>query len=215
MSVKLISITRPVEKETKDLTLGEYIAYIARVSNPTNQHNHETSDKLIRYLLKHKHFSPFEMVHLTIQIDTTRDIGRQILRHRSFCFQEHSQRYSLAPGMVESPFEARTQDLKNRQASHVTEDQDLIDWFNDAQFHVSEITNDYYQQAIDNGIAKELARKLLPEGLTVTRMYMCGSLRSWIHYCDVRCGIETQLEHRDIALAIHDIINEQLGITES
>lgn len=173
------------------------IAYMARVSNPNNQDNPDTAPKLLKYLMEHKHWSPFEMVNVCMEIETTRDIGRQILRHRSFSFQEFSQRYAEATGYAES--EARLQDTKNRQNSLTIQDIVTAEnwWY--IQDKVRDTASAAYQEALKLGIAKEVARKLLPEGLTMSKMYMNGTLRSWIHYVDIRCDKATQKEHRDIA----------------
>ena len=179
----------------------DLIAYCARVSNPSNQLNKETSEKLIKYLIKHKHYSPLEMVSACLEINTTRDIARQILRHRSFTFQEFSQRYADPTkdlGFVLR--EPRLQDTKNRQNSIENKDPDLIvAWF-DQQKKVIDAAQEAYKWAIDNGIAKEQARAVLPEGNVISRLYMSGTLRSWIHYIDLRSGNGTQKEHMDIAL---------------
>ncbi len=182
------------------------IAYMARVSNPGNQNNQETAGKLISYLIKHKHWSPFEMVNVCMEIETTRDIARQILRHRSFSFQEFSQRYAEALNTEFS--EPRLQDPKNRQNS-IEVDNLTLDyaWFN-LQNKVAETAENAYNEALELGIAKEVARKVLPEGLTMSRMYMNGSLRSWIHYVDIRTGPETQKEHREIAKQCEAILKE-------
>jgi thymidylate synthase (FAD) len=153
---------------------------------------------LLRYLIKHQHWSPFEMVHMTLEIKTTRDISRQILRHRSFSYQEFSQRYAESEDFVSR--EARMQDTKNRQASIETDDRDLAENWSIAQARVIRTAKEVYNWALDNGIAKEQARAVLPEGNTETTVYMAGSLRSWIHYCQLRMGIETQKEHREVAL---------------
>lgn len=179
----------------------DLIAYCARVSNPSNQLNKETSEKLIKYLIKHKHYSPLEMVSACLEINTTRDIARQILRHRSFTFQEFSQRYADPTkdlGFVLR--EPRLQDTKNRQNSIENEDGDLVvAWF-DQQKKVIDAAQEAYKWAIDNGIAKEQARAVLPEGNVISRLYMSGTLRSWIHYIDLRSGNGTQKEHMNIAL---------------
>lgn len=177
---------------------AEYLlAYIARVSNPHNQNNNETAPKLLKYLIKHKHWSPFEMVSVCMEIKTTRDIARQILRHRSFSFQEFSQRYAVADEFDYS--EPRLQDNKNRQNSIPVEDRELYKWWEDRQADVLIEAKRAYADALNAGIAKEVARKLLPEGLTMSTMYMAGTLRSWLHYIDIRCGPETQKEHREVA----------------
>ena len=186
----------------------ELIAYCARVSNPSNQLNTETSEKLIRYLIKHQHWSPLEMVSACIEINTTRDIAHQIVRHRSFSFQEFSQRYA-DPQDMDDTFEvreARMQDPKNRQNSIATADMDLQLWWDAQQKHIIETAKTIYNKAIDAGIAKEQARAVLPEGLTKTRLYMNGTLRSWIHYIELRGGHGTQREHMDIAHACAEVI---------
>jgi len=172
------------------------IAYMARVSNPANQDN-PNSEKLLQYLIREKHWSPFEMVNVCMEIETTRDIARQILRHRSFSFQEFSQRYAVANDYALS--EARLQDDKNRQNSLPTEDRELQRWWDEMQRTLIAQVRGVYGAALNNGIAKEVARKLLPEGLTMSRMYMNGTLRSWMHYVDIRCDEATQKEHRYVA----------------
>lgn len=214
-SVKLIAATEPriqipAESDPEAFRLlgkESFIAYCARVSNPANQDNPD-SEKLLKYLVKHKHWSPFEMVHLVMEINTTRDIARQILRHRSFSFQEFSQRYANVTVMSE-PREARLQDNKNRQNSIETDDNDLHDTWYDWQKQIKKEVQHAYEWAIENGIAKEVARSILPEGLTMSRMYMSGSLRSWIHYCELRMDNGTQKEHREIATQCWNIITEQ------
>ena len=202
MNVKLISYSKPsVEIAEEGLTdVQELIAFCARVSNPSNQFNTETSEKLIRYLVKNKHWSPLEMVSACLEIETTRDIARQILRHRSFSFQEFSQRY--ADPTKDLSFvvrEARLQDSKNRQNSIATSDHDLQMLWLDHQAYIIATAKNSYDWAIANGIAKEQARAVLPEGLTVSKIYMNGTLRSWCHYIELRSGSETQKEHREIA----------------
>jgi thymidylate synthase (FAD) len=195
-TARIIALTQPTDGSSVD----EFIAYVARVSNPSNQNNKETAPKLLRYLAKHKHWSPFEMVSICMEIETTRDIARQILRHRSFSFQEFSQRYADPTndlGFVER--EARLQDQKNRQNSIETDDTALQQQWESYQRDVIRKVTGAYQWAAENGIAKEQARAVLPEGLTVSRMYMNGTLRSWIHYCQLRMGVETQKEHREVA----------------
>jgi thymidylate synthase (FAD) len=197
-SAKIISISKPLIEGID--TAEDFIAYTARVSNPGNQMNLQTSEKLLKYLIRNKHWSPFEMVSITMQIDTTRDIARQILRHRSFSFQEFSQRYAdPTKDMGWSLREARLQDTKNRQNSIDTDDENLKDDWNGLQDEVLLVAKRAYNWAIDHGIAKEQARSVLPEGLTASRIYMAGSLRSWIHYCDLRCENGTQKEHREVA----------------
>jgi len=173
------------------------IAYMARVSNPANQAIDAPHEKLISYLMRNKHWSPFEMVHACLEIETTRDIARQILRHRSFSFQEFSQRYAVADGYEFS--EARAQDDKNRQNSLPIEDTNQQEWWRQMQDRVLKECRFVYERALEHGIAKEVARKLLPEGLTTSRMYMAGSIRSWLHYIDVRTDPSTQKEHREVA----------------
>lgn len=206
MKVTLKSISQPINIEGVN-TAEEFIAYCARVSNPANQVNNETADRLIRYLIRNQHWSPFEMVHMTLEIETTRDIGRQILRHRSFAFQEFSQRYAEATQFITR--EARLQDKKNRQNSIKTDDEFLQEEWQQRQDDLLIDAEAAYRWALDNGIAKEQARAVLPEGLTVTNMYMAGSLRSWIHYCDLRSANGTQLEHQEVAIAALDIMKEQ------
>lgn len=182
---------------------AEYLlAFIARVSNPSNQNNSETAHNLIKYLLKHKHWSPFEMVSVCMEIKTTRDIARQILRHRSFSFQEFSQRYAVSDEFITS--EPRLQDTKNRQNSIPVEDRELQKWWEEQQTAVLVEAKKAYAEALKNGIAKEVARKVLPEGLTMSTLYMAGTLRSWLHYVDIRCGPETQKEHRQVAQLCKD-----------
>ena len=173
------------------------IAYMARVSNPANQVIDAPHEKLIGYLMRNKHWSPFEMVHACLEIETTRDIARQILRHRSFSFQEFSQRYAVADGYEFS--EARAQDDKNRQNSLPINDKNQQEWWRQMQERVLKECRFVYERALEHGIAKEVARKLLPEGLTTSRMYMTGSIRSWLHYIDVRTDPSTQKEHREVA----------------
>lgn len=189
--------------------LIEEVAMMARVSNPSNQHNTETSEKLVKYLIKHAHWSPFEMCSITLEINTTRDIAHQIVRHRSFAFQEFSQRYA-DPAAMGYPFEireTRLQDEKNRQNSVETDDILLNQHWIQQQKRVTDIANYAYKWAIENGIAKEQARTVLPEGLTKTRLYMAGTLRSWIHYIDVRSTPGTQKEHMEIARECAYVIN--------
>ncbi len=209
MNVKLISYSQPTNSKAFDTgwrTLEDVVAYCARVSNPSNQNNTETSKKLLQYLIKHGHWSPFEMVSICLEIETTRDIARQILRHRSFSFQEFSQRY--ADPTKELGFvtrEARLQDPKNRQNSiEMADDNEVINEFYAIQAKVLRASKDAYEWAIKNSIAKEQARSVLPEGLTESRMYMNGTLRSWIHYIELRSGHGTQKEHMDIARACAD-----------
>lgn len=211
MNVKLISFSTPTQ-EYEDQGIDdvqELIAYCARVSNPSNQLNTETSEKLINYLVKHAHWSPLEMVSACMEIETTRDIARQILRHRSFSFQEFSQRY--ADPVKDLDFEireARLQDEKNRQNSVETDDVNLKTEWVLAQERVIIEARKAYRWAIENGIAKEQARAVLPEGLTKSRMYMNGTLRSWIHYIELRSANGTQKEHMEIAKACAHVISE-------
>ena len=181
------------------------IAYMARVSNPANQNNPASATKLLTYLIKNKHWSPFEMVNVCMEIETTRDIARQILRHRSFSFQEFSQRYAVSEGFVNTS-EVRLQDDKNRQNSLYSDDLSLQYWWEGIQRRVTDEAKFLYTAALDKGIAKEVARKLLPEGLTMSRLYMNGTLRSWLHYIDIRCDSATQKEHREVAEQCRDII---------
>lgn len=217
MKVKLISYT----KDTENRSLIEQIAYVARVSNPANQTNNDNAEKLVRYLIKHKHWSPLEMVNVCLEIQTTRDIARQIIRHRSFSFQEFSQRY--ADPTKDLDFvnrEARLQDLKNRQNSVPTDNQQLMAFWEERQKRVIRESKEAYTWAIENGIAKEQARAVLPEGLMESRIYMNGTLRSWVHYIQLRCANGTQKEHQEIAVEcakeiqnifpmIMEFINEQ------
>ena len=200
MKVKLISYSQPADG---DMNAEDLIAYCARVSNPSNQANTETSERLLTYLAKEKHWSPFEMVSACLEIETTRDIARQILRHRSFSFQEFSQRYAdpTKDLAINNFREARLQDTKNRQNSIETDDIDLkLEWLK-KQSEVSLAAKETYLWAIENGIAKEQARAVLPEGTTESRMYMNGTLRSWIHYIELRSSNGTQKEHQEIAIA--------------
>jgi len=173
------------------------VAYMARVSNPENQDNPATAPKLLAYLIKNKHWSPFEMVNVCMEIETTRDIARQILRHRSFSFQEFSQRYAEVVNWDKG--KARLQDNKNRQNSIPTQDRELQRWWDEQQAAVWKQSTEAYKLALQQGMAKEVARKVLPEGLAMSRMYMNGTLRSWLHYVDIRCDVSTQKEHREIA----------------
>ena len=212
MKVKLISYSKPHDLESKQ-NIQDLVAYCARVSNPANQNNVETNEKLIKYLTKNNHWSPLEMVSICLEIETTRDIARQILRHRSFSFQEFSQRYAIADLGFETK-EARTQDIKNRQNSIKTDDQKLINSWEEQQNNVSETALKAYQWALENGIAKEQARSVLPEGMTISRMYMNGTLRSWVHYIQLRSGNGTQKEHQDIAVACAEVIKEIFPMIE-
>lgn len=201
MNVKLVSITKSLV-EKKELSAEELIVYIARVSNPSNQLNSETSDKLISYLIKNKHWSPFEMVDMTIEIITSRGIAQQILRHRSFSFQEFSQRYAQVNDI--EPIQLRYQADKNRQSSSVNLNNEDAEYFNNRINQLIDLSQEIYQDMLDKGVAKECARFILPI-TTQTKIYMKGSIRSWIHYLQIRCDEHTQLEHSEIALAILDI----------
>jgi len=208
MKIELISYSQPV---TTDETVTDLVAYCARVSNPSNQDNKDTSEKLIRYLIKNSHWSPMEMVSMCLEIETTRDIARQILRHRSFSFQEFSQRYADPTKELDFVLrEARLQDAKNRQNSiemGVTLKDSLIaDEWKRRQVDIIRQVKESYEWAITNGIAKEQARAILPEGNTVSRLYMNGTLRSWIHYIQLRSENGTQKEHRQIALKCAEVI---------
>jgi len=209
-NAKIIAVTQPIINNNDGLmSVDEFIAYVARVSNPSNQNNTLTANKLLKYLIKHKHFSPFEMVNVVMEINTTRDIARQILRHRSFSFQEFSQRYADPTSDLGWALrDARLQDTKNRQNSIETDDEELKDDWDVAQDRVMQEALKAYKWAIENGIAKEQARAVLPEGLTVSRLYINGTLRSYIHWCQLRMGPETQKEHREIATdAWYEITN--------
>ena len=230
MNVKLISYSQQAIDADKqdefefDLpNLQDLVAYCARVSNPSNQANSETSERLIKYLIKHKHWSPLEMVSVCIEVETTRDIARQLLRHRSFSFQEFSQRYADPTAELDDAFvlrEARMQDTKNRQNSveldMSDEKQRLLAYeWERAQKRVLYTVKKEYEWAIKNGIAKEQARAVLPEGLTVSRLYVNGTLRSWIHYIDLRDGNGTQKEHAEIARACAEVIAKVFPIIKS
>lgn len=212
MNVKLISYSQGpfenimgVDVPSKSSLLDQ-VAYAARVSNPANQNNKDTSEKLVRYLIKNQHWSPLEMVSLTLEIETTRDIARQILRHRSFSFQEFSQRYADASQLGYEIREARLQDHKNRQNSIETDDVALSEAWRQRQHQIMDEVEDAYKWALDNGIAKEQARAVLPEGMTKSRMYMAGTLRSWVHYIQLRSANGTQKEHQEVALSCADVI---------
>lgn len=207
MKVNLISYSKPHNVSDNITTVQDVVAYCARVSNPANQNNTETNEKLIRYLIKNDHWSPLEMVSICMEIETTRDIARQILRHRSFSFQEFSQRYAVADLGYEVR-EARLQDTKNRQNSIENADEKLQEEWEMAQSYVNEVSQNAYKWAIENGIAKEQARAVLPEGMTVSRMYMNGTLRSWVHYIQLRSGNGTQKEHREVAIECANAIAE-------
>ena len=202
-NVKLVWATPEAENVIVDL---------ARVSAPSNQGKYDTGPKLLKYLKKNKHFSPFEMASMCVEIETPRDIARQILRHRSFSFQEFSQRYAAVDTTGTLIRECRMQDEKNRQNSLSNTDASLDVMWEMYQKRVQAVTKDAYQWALDNGIAKEVARVVLPEGLTMSRMYMTGTLRSWMHYCEVRTDPSTQKEHREVAQACHSLL---LGVLPS
>ena len=201
--VNLIGLTKP-SVYTDCSTAGELVAYAARVSNPANQNNTNSSG-LVKYLIKNQHWSPFEMVHIVMEIKTTRDISRQILRHRSFSFQEFSQRYAVSENFIVNR-EARLQDAKNRQNSIETEDRTLQEEWSMKQASALQEAKKSYDWALEKGIAKEQARAVLPEGLTGTTLYMSGTLRSWIHYIDLRSANGTQKEHMIIARKCKDIV---------
>jgi len=207
MEVKLINYSQPDGDYLIESTSAqEMVAFCARVSNPDNQMNNDTSTGLIKYLIRHKHWSPFEMVSACLEIKTTRDIARQILRHRSFSFQEFSQRYAVATDFETR--EARMQDPVNRQNSVVTEDTEIQDEWDMIQDNVIELTKAAYNRALDLGIAKEQARAVLPEGLTASTMYVNGTLRSWIHYIELRSENGTQKEHMEIAKEVGRVISK-------
>ena len=211
MKVKLISYSTPTEEFLDDGidNAQELVAFCARVSNPSNQLNTETSEKLIKYLIKNAHWSPLEMVSACLEIETTRDIARQILRHRSFSFQEFSQRYANPVKDLEFVTrEARLQDPNNRQNSIENDDKEISDTWIEKQENLIKNAKETYNWAIENGIAKEQARAVLPEGNTVSRMYMNGTLRSWIHYIELRSGNGTQKEHMDIAIACAEVVTK-------
>jgi thymidylate synthase (FAD) len=211
LKVKLISYSKPSTEMYGEglMDAQELIAFCARVSNPSNQFNMDTADKLIRYLIKHKHWSPLEMVSACLEIETTRDIARQILRHRSFSFQEFSQRYADPTKDLDFVLrDARLQDEKNRQNSVDTNDAALKAWWDAKQKFIIDTVRQTYAEAIEKGIAKEQARAILPEGNTVSRLYMNGTLRSWIHFIDLRSGNGTQKEHMEVARECAKIIAE-------
>ena len=218
MNVKLLSYSQPTTEFANQgiADAQELIAYCARVSNPSNQLNTDTSEKLIRYLIKHQHWSPLEMVSACMEITTTRDIARQILRHRSFSFQEFSQRYADPTKDLDFVLrEARLQDIKNRQNSIATDDIELQERWNAMQQRVINEAKFVYDWAIKNGIAKEQARAVLPEGNTVSRLYMNGTLRSWIHFIELRSGNGTQKEHMEVARACAEAIAAIFPMTTS
>lgn len=207
MKVRLVGYTQPADIIGID-DVQDLVAYAARVSNPTNQMNSETSERLLNYLIKHKHWSPFEMASATMEVETTRDIARQFLRHRSFSFQEFSQRYADPAAMGEQFVlrDARLQDTKNRQNSIKTDNVELIHQWDDKQQEVIDKAKEVYDWAIANGIAKEQARAVLPEGNTVSRLYANGTIRSWIHYIELRSAHGTQQEHIELAREVGNAI---------
>lgn len=214
ITAKLIGVTVPKNIEGI-ATAEELVAYAARVSNPGNQHNTQTAPKLLKYLMKNKHWSPFEMVSIVMEVNTTRDIAHQLVRHRSMAFQEFSQRYANVKEMGFTLSEARLQDAKNRQASIETDDVELQKEWEARQKAVIALATETYDWAIGKGIAKEVARKPLPEGLTNSRLYVSGTLRSWVHYCQLRAEMGTQKEHRIIAeAAIVELAKEFPSIIE-
>lgn len=211
MNVRMISYSKPSHEMYDEglVDVQELVAFCARVSNPSNQFNTDTSEKLIKYLIKHQHWSPLEMVSACLEIETTRDIARQILRHRSFSFQEFSQRYADPTKDLSFVLrEARLQDTKNRQNSVETDNLALQAFWETQQQRVLEVAKSAYEWAIQNGIAKEQARAVLPEGLTVSRLYMNGTLRSWIHFIELRSANGTQKEHQEVARACAKVIAE-------
>jgi len=213
--VNLISYSRPADGSELSDDLLQLVAYCARVSNPSNQNNEETAEKLVKYLVKHKHWSPLEMVSVCLEIDTTRDIARQILRHRSFTFQEFSQRYADPTKDLDFVIrEPRLQDPKNRQNSVVVEDGALYDQWANIQSGIIEQSKLAYNWALDQGIAKEQARAVLPEGLTKSRMYVNGTLRSWLHYIDLRSANGTQLEHIEVAKKCAEVISKVFPVSD-
>jgi len=211
MNVRMISYSKPSTEMYGEglMDVQELVAFCARVSNPSNQFNTDTSEKLIKYLIKHQHWSPLEMVSACLEIETTRDIARQILRHRSFSFQEFSQRYADPTKDLSFVLrEARLQDTKNRQNSVETDNPALQAFWETQQNRVLDAAKGAYEWAIQNGIAKEQARAVLPEGLTVSRLYMNGTLRSWIHFIELRSGNGTQKEHQEVARQCAKVIAE-------
>jgi thymidylate synthase (FAD) len=213
MKVNLVGITQPMLNGPMcEANAEEFIAYCARVSS-SNQTNPDTT-KLLSYMVRNRHWSPFEMVNVVMEIETTRDIARQILRHRSFSFQEFSQRYAAVSNMSE-PREARLQDSKNRQNSIETDDSAIQEWWKEEQEWLLHEVEVLYEQALANDIAKEVARAILPEGLTMSRMYMNGTLRSWLHYVELRTGNGTQKEHREIAEACKQILRKEFPFLDA
>lgn len=214
MKVKLISYSQSPLEEMDYNSALDLVAYCARVSNPSNQNNKQTSEKLVKYLMKHKHWSPLEMVSACLEIETTRDIARQILRHRSFSFQEFSQRYADPTEDLDFIIrEARLQDPNNRQNSIINDNPVLEDEWQNKQLALIEHSKLVYNWAIENGIAKEQARAILPEGNTLSRLYVNGTLRSWIHYIELRSENGTQLEHIEVAKAVGKVISDIFPLT--
>ena len=220
MAIRLVSYTTPTEEFKNEgmsnTDLLDLVAYCARVSNPSNQMNTETSEKLVKYLIKHAHWSPLEMVNACMEITTTRDIAHQIVRHRSFAFQEFSQRYAKPEDQGDMFIfsEARLQDEKNRQNSISVEDKKLQQEWEWSQMRIAHMAKKEYDWAIKKGIAKEQARKVLPEGLTKTRLYMNGTIRSWVHYIELRSANGTQKEHMEVAHACAKVISEVFPLVE-
>lgn len=216
IKAEIIGYTQPSNKYKGAFSdIKDLVAYCARVSNPSNQLNSETADKLIKYLIRNKHWSPLEMASVTIQIDCPRDIARQLLRHRSFSFQEFSQRYADPTKDMEFVLrEARLQDAKNRQNSIKTEDKELKDIWDEKQREVIKLVREHYTWAVSNGIAKEQARVILPEGNTMSRLYVQGTIRSFIHYIDVRKETSTQEEHRVVAVKVAEAISDIFNYSE-
>jgi thymidylate synthase (FAD) len=211
MNVRMVSYSKPSDEMFEEglVDVQELVAFCARVSNPSNQFNTDTSEKLIKYLIKHQHWSPLEMVSACLEIETTRDIARQILRHRSFSFQEFSQRYADPTKDLSFVLrEARLQDTKNRQNSVENTNLSLATWWEERQKRVIREAEEAYAWAIENGIAKEQARAVLPEGLTVSRLYMNGTIRSWIHFIELRSANGTQKEHQEVARQCAKVIAE-------
>jgi thymidylate synthase (FAD) len=204
-NVRAIAVTKPIVPEIP--SSNDLMAFAARVSNPANQLNHETADKLLSYCARNQHWSVFETANIVMEIKCTRDIARQILRHRSFSFQEFSQRYAEATDFVTK--DARLQDTKNRQSSTEVEDPCLTDWWNSSQQYFLDKVEELYKEALSKGIAKEVARVVLPEGLTMSTMYMNGTVRSWIHYIKLRTEAGTQKEHREVAEQCKAVLIEQ------
>ena len=210
LKAKVISYTKPVDESITNA--NELVAYVARISNPDNQSNNLTSERLIKYLLKHKHFSPFEHYSLTIEIECPKDIAVQILRHRSFKFQEFSQRYADVTQMGFTTRECRLQDTKNRQNSIEVNDKGVSDAWQSMQNEMINVAEYFYTEALTLGIAKEQARALLPIGLTMSRLYMTGDIRSWLHYLAVRLDPTTQKEHRQLAALIKDEVSKYFDL---